>query len=466
MSETNDLMSPDASPGTKTKASGVRRVNNMPVYLFCAVVIAFFVVMAMVAADRAAQQNVEDDASREKGGNTTMFAKAITGDYADGMIEAAKPPELPMPAPEPASSAPIMIAKPQNLDMPPPPPPPPPRDEEAHRIRQAKLQLLQEAIKAKTGVQAAAPRSAGSARSATPEAPQTRDEMLSRIADARQYAAAHQETDPTAAYQARLSQIQTHLKNAGITPAGGGTNPNTAPPTLIPVGAPPANAGNPNNINRFADTGNDRWRLDSKPEPPRTDYELRAGFVVPATLISGINSDLPGQIVAQVAQNVYDTPTGNHLLIPLGSRLVGSYSSEVAYGQARVLVAWQRIVFPDGKAMDIGAMPGADGAGYAGFHDKVDNHYIRIFASAFLMSGITAGITYSQRRNQEDSYGNQSASGALSEAMGQQLGQATAQMISKNLNIAPTLQIRPGYRFNVIVVKDMTFSKPYQSFDY
>jgi type IV secretory pathway VirB10-like protein len=107
----------------------------------------------------------------------------------------------------------------------------------------------------------------------------------------------------------------------------------------------------------------DRWRLDSQPEAPRSPFELRAGFVVPATLISGINSDLPGQIMAQVAQNVYDTPTGKHLLIPQGSRLVGSYSSDVAYGQSRVLVAWQRIVFPDGKAMDIGAMPGADSAG-------------------------------------------------------------------------------------------------------
>ena len=199
----------------------------------------------------------------------------------------------------------------------------------------------------------------------------------------------------------------------------------------------------------------------------RQPFELRAGFVVPATLISGINSDLPGQIMAQVAQDVYDTPTGKHLLIPQGSRLVGSYSSDVAYGQARVLVAWQRIVFPDGKAMDIGAMPGADSAGYAGFHDQVNNHYVRLFGSAFLMSGVTAGITYSQRQNQAtNTYGAPSASSALSEALGQQLGQVTAQLIAKNLSISPTLEIRPGYRFNVVVTKDMTFSKPYRSFDY
>jgi type IV secretion system protein VirB10 len=199
----------------------------------------------------------------------------------------------------------------------------------------------------------------------------------------------------------------------------------------------------------------------------RSPYELRAGFVMAATLISGINSDLPGQIMAQIAQNVFDTATGKYLLLPQGSRLVGSYSSDVAYGQARVLVAWQRIVFPDGKAMDIGAMPGADGVGYAGFNDQVNNHYLRLFGSALLMSAVTAGISYSQQQNQTQTpYGTPSASSAMSEALGQQLGQVTAQLIAKNMNIAPTLEIRPGYRFNVIVTKDMTFSKPYQSFDY
>ena len=110
-------------------------------------------------------------------------------------------------------------------------------------------------------------------------------------------------------------------------------------------------------------------------------------------------------------------------------------------------------------------MPGADSAGYAGFNDRVNHHHLRTFASAFLMSMVTAGIALSQddERPRGDS---QRASDALSEALGQQLGQVTAQMIAKNLNIAPTLEIRPGYRFNVIVTKDMTFSKPYQSFDY
>jgi type IV secretion system protein VirB10 len=187
--------------------------------------------------------------------------------------------------------------------------------------------------------------------------------------------------------------------------------------------------------------------------------------VVPATLISGINSDLPGQIMAQVAQNVYDTPTGKHLLIPQGSRLVGSYSSDVAYGQSRVLVAWQRIVFPDGKAMDIGTMPGADSAGYAGFNDQVNNHYLRLFGSAFLMSGVVAGVSMSQDRGNS---GNQSAarqrcSERSTWASARQHHCPNHRQESEH---CPDLEIRPGYRFNVIVTKDMTFSKPYQSFDY
>ncbi|MEG1328581.1 MAG: TrbI/VirB10 family protein, partial [Janthinobacterium sp.] len=256
--------------------------------------------------------------------------------------------------------------------------------------------------------------------------------------------------------KARLQQIQRGGTGGGASGGGQGA----AAPKLMQVSA------GRNDIAQFAGSGQgDRWRLESQPEAPRTPYELRAGFVVPATLISGINSELPGQIMAQVSQDVYDTPLGKYKLIPQGSRLVGSYANEVAYGQSRILVAWQRIVFPDGKAMDIGSMPGADSAGYAGFKDQVNNHYFRLFSSAFLMSGVTAGIALSQPETGNPN-ARPTASSAMSEALGQQLGQVTAQLIAKNMNIAPTLEIRPGYRFNVIVIKDMTFSKPYAAFDY
>lgn len=220
---------------------------------------------------------------------------------------------------------------------------------------------------------------------------------------------------------------------------------------------------------QFANSNSgDRWKLDSQPDAPRTPYELRAGYVLPAIMIYGINSSLPGQIAGQVSQDVYDTATHRWKLIPQGSRLVGTYSSEVEYGQARVLVAWQRIIFPDGKAMDIGTMPGSDSEGYSGFTDQVNNHYVRLYSSAFLLSAMTAGFTLSQNQtNTGQGLGyQQNATTAMSQALGQQLGQVTARLMSKNLNISPTLEIRPGYRFNVVVTKDMTFTKPYQAFDY
>lgn len=209
----------------------------------------------------------------------------------------------------------------------------------------------------------------------------------------------------------------------------------------------------------------DRWALGTALEAPRTRYEVRAGAVIPAVMISGINSDLPGQIIGQVSQDVYDTPTGKYRLIPQGSRLIGRYSHNVVYGQSRLLVAWQRIVFPDGKALDIGAMDGVDSAGYAGFGDKTDEHYVRIFGSAILMSGITSGLTKSRTNPKNDPFGSSNAA-IMSQQLAQQLGQVATSMIERNLDIAPTLNIRPGYRFNVMAIKDLPFDRPYRAFAY
>ena len=451
---TEAQMSPDASPSEVTPNTGVRRVNNLPMYIVGGLLTVFLIVMVLVAADRAEKQNRQASAKEEKLGSTSMFANEIAGSQKDGIIPAERliVPELSQ----------VPIARPENLDRPPTPPASSNSrsNDELERIRMAKLQQLEEAIKAKSGVQVTAPRSSGSipgGATTNRSIPATRDEALAKLAAVRQQIDAQTSDDPTAAYRARMQQLQAY----GL---GGETDGATAPRLLQTANS----SDNRNDIGQFSDSGQgDRWKLDSKPEAPRTPYELRAGFVVPATLISGINSELPGQIMAQIAQNVYDTATGKYLLLPQGSRLVGAYSSDVSYGQARVLVAWQRIVFPDGKAMDIGAMPGADSAGYAGFTDQVNNHYLRLYGSALLMSAVTAGITYNQHQNQSTiGYQQPSASNAMSQALGVQLGQVTAQMIAKNLNIAPTLEIRPGYRFNVIVTKDMTFSKPYQSFDY
>lgn len=440
-------MAPADSPAGVRPRGGVRRVNNLPLYILVALMGLFLLVMAFVAADRAAEQNRPRGAPEDQAGNSHVFADAIAGHQQGGIIQAEQAPQ----------ALPIDIVRPEDLEAPPRPPQPPPSapasDAHAQRVLQAKLQLLEEAIQAKTGVHVAPPRSAGSApqEAVGGSGPAAREQALARWARARQQTQAQPhapgQADPTAAYQARLRQLQ------GLAPAPPDDDQGYA--ALERPQAPPEGAG--------------RWQLAARPQAPRSPYVLRAGFVLPAVLISGINSDLPGQIMAQVSQDVFDTATGRWKLIPQGARLVGQYASELAYGQARVLVAWQRIIFPDGKALDIGAMPGADGAGRAGLQDQANHHYVRLFGAALLMSGVTAGIALSQQDapSSYPPYGSPAtAASAMREALGQQLGQVTAQLIAKNMGIAPTLEIRPGYRFNVIVTQDMTFPRPYQAFDY
>lgn len=195
---------------------------------------------------------------------------------------------------------------------------------------------------------------------------------------------------------------------------------------------------------------------------PRSPYELKAGAVIPSIMIGGINSDLPGQVIAQVRENVYDSKTGQHLLIPQGSRLIGLYDAHVAYGQKRILLAWNRIVYPNGDAFNLKGMPGADKAGYAGFFDQVDNHYGKVFGSALLMSVISAGVQLSQPNNGGSSGVNQapSVSQTVGAALGQQIGQTAMTITQKNINIQPTLEVRPGYLFNVMVTADMILPPP------
>ena len=208
----------------------------------------------------------------------------------------------------------------------------------------------------------------------------------------------------------------------------------------------------------------DQW-LSPYTREAGNKFEIKTGTVIPGIMLTGINSDLPGNMIAQVSQNVYDTATGYQLLIPQGAKLYGVYDSRVIYGQSRVLIAWNRVIFPDGSAVTLGAMPGADMSGYAGFTDQVNNHYLRIFGSAMLMSLITGGTNYAV-----DSVSNSNNSTAqtttvqdsMAAALAAQLGQTTQMLLQRNLNIKPTLEIRPGYQFNVIVTKDVVFKGAYK----
>ena len=202
--------------------------------------------------------------------------------------------------------------------------------------------------------------------------------------------------------------------------------------------------------------------LGREREVARGKYEVKAGWLIPAVLEQQLNSDLPGVIRALVRENVYDTVTGKYVLIPAGSTLVGIYNSHVGYGQKALQSVWRRIIFPDGSSLSLGGFEGDDSEGAAGFRDQVDNHWGRIFSGALLTSLFAAGIEISQGQNSsvltQPSYGQQ-----IGQAVGQQVGQVGVEVTRRNLNIQPTIIVRPGYRFFVRVEKDLLFKAPYSA---
>jgi type IV secretory pathway VirB10-like protein len=197
----------------------------------------------------------------------------------------------------------------------------------------------------------------------------------------------------------------------------------------------------------------DHYVLDTL-HAPVSPYEIKAGTVIPAALITGINSDLPGQIIAQVREQVFDTVSGNYLLIPQGAKLIGRYDSQISFGQDRALVVWNRLIMPDGKSIDLESMQGVDIAGYAGFHDRVNNHYLRIYGNALLMSLVGGGYELLANPRQNNNNINDPQS-IIAANVGLQLAQLTNQITRRNINIQPTIEISQGYRFNVMVMKDL-----------
>ena len=189
-------------------------------------------------------------------------------------------------------------------------------------------------------------------------------------------------------------------------------------------------------------------------------FELKRGSVIPATLVTGINSDLPGRIIAQVSQNVFDSATGRLLLIPQGSKLFGRYDSKVTQGQNRVLVIWTDIVFPNGSTLQIGGMAGADSAGYGGFKDQVDTHFFETFGSAILVALIGAGTEMMLPPEGQGSNSN-SPENSARESFAETFAELSEQTVSRNMDVQPTLEIRPGYGFNVLVDQDIVFPRSF-----
>ncbi len=182
--------------------------------------------------------------------------------------------------------------------------------------------------------------------------------------------------------------------------------------------------------------------------PPLSPYVLQAGSIIPAALITGIRSDLPGQITAQVTQNVYDSPTGRILLIPQGARLIGQYDSEIIAGQNRVLLEWDRLIMPGGRSIALERQPGADASGMAGLEDRTDYHWGQLFRAALVSTLLGVG---SELATNDDS----ALVRALRTGTQDSVAQTGRQVVERQLGQAPTLTIGPGFSLRVIVTRDL-----------
>ncbi|MGY3478354.1 TrbI/VirB10 family protein [Bradyrhizobium ottawaense] len=192
---------------------------------------------------------------------------------------------------------------------------------------------------------------------------------------------------------------------------------------------------------------------------PASPYIVQAGTVIPGALITGIRSDLPGQITAQVTENVYDTPTGRFLLVPQGARLMGIYDSQVTFGQSRVLLVWTRLIMPNGRSIVLERQPGADTAGYAGLEDRVDNHWGELLKAAALSTFLAIGTELGAG---SDTNSNDSAIiQALRHGASDSLNQTGQQVVRRSLSIQPTLTVRPGFPVRVLVNHDLILT-PYR----
>jgi len=181
---------------------------------------------------------------------------------------------------------------------------------------------------------------------------------------------------------------------------------------------------------------------------PSSPYVVQAGSVIPAALITGIQSDLPGQVTAQVTQNVFDSATGRALLIPQGSRLIGAYDSKIAAGQNRVLLAWDRLILPDGRSIDLVHQPGADASGMAGLADRIDHHWGHLFKAALISTVLGVGAELGS--DDDDRIVR-----ALRDSSQDTIGETGRQLVSRQIAIPPTITVRPGFIFRVIVTRDL-----------
>jgi type IV secretion system protein VirB10 len=199
----------------------------------------------------------------------------------------------------------------------------------------------------------------------------------------------------------------------------------------------------------------------SVPFPQQFPYELKAGTLISGILITGINSDLPGNVTAQVSENVWDTATGKFVLIPKGTRIMGIYDSRVTFGQRRVLLVWNRLIFPNGTTMDIAGSPGIDQAGYSGLSGKVNEHWGTMLKSALLASVFVAGAEIVYDSDSSGSSENKSPGDVAAESAAGAILDMGTKLMKRAADIQPTITICPGKKMGIFVQRDVIFPYPY-----
>ena len=264
--------------------------------------------------------------------------------------------------------------------------------------------------------------------------------------------------------QRRLQEIETARTSRLFSGSESRAGSPATTPTLVPPPAPnlaslglappPATPSAQDRQNAFLNAAADRRTVapDRVVAPPSPNV-LQAGAVISAALITGIRSDLPGQITAQVTENIYDSPTGRILLVPQGTRVVGQYDNSVQFGQSRVLLVWNRLIFPNGRSIVLERQPGADAQGFAGLQDGVDYHWWDLAKAAGLSTLLNVGAELAV--DDQDRLLRAIRNGGQDT-----INDAGQQIVRRQLNVAPTLTIRPGFPVRVIVTRDLVL-EPY-----
>ncbi len=238
----------------------------------------------------------------------------------------------------------------------------------------------------------------------------------------------------------------------------------TAPVAGLPIGeGQPTGAGADVRQNgqdgklAFVNAATDKRTVSpDRLQAPASPYVAQAGTLIAGALLTGIESDLPGQITGQVTENVYDSPTGRYLLIPQGAKLIGIYDSQVTFGQSRVLLVWTRLIMPNGRSIVLERQPGTDPQGFSGLEDGVDNHWGQLFKAALLSTLLSVGSEAGTTGQQNDLIQ------AIRQGASNSFSQTGQQIVGRQLNIQPTLTIRPGFPIRVIVNRDLVLA-PYSA---